>query len=127
MNLQEIKDKELEKYTQDITFDDEIDFISKRNAFRNGFDAACKYFEKEKSNKTEHTPVNSILDILKFVEQQAVHINKEIEFYKEQQKDTTALVEYNKYLSTLIEEFNIKFLKLFCTPEFLRTKLKIEL
>ena len=44
--LKEILEKELEKYTDNAFFDDEIEYISKRNAFREGFRAACRNVDK---------------------------------------------------------------------------------
>lgn len=44
--LKEILEKELEKYTDNAFFDDEIEYISKRNAFREGFRAACRNIDK---------------------------------------------------------------------------------
>lgn len=44
--LKEILEKELDKYTDNAVFDDEIEYISKRNAFREGFRAACRNIDK---------------------------------------------------------------------------------
>ena len=40
--LKEILEKELEKYTDNAVFDDELEYISQRNTFREGFKAACR-------------------------------------------------------------------------------------
>lgn len=40
--LKEILEKELEKYTGNAIFDDETEYFSQRNAFREGFRAACR-------------------------------------------------------------------------------------
>ena len=40
--LKEILEKELDKYTDNAVFDDEIEYISTRNAFR----AACRNIDK---------------------------------------------------------------------------------
>lgn len=44
--LKEILEKELEKYTDNAVFDDEFEYISQRNAFREGFRAACRNVDK---------------------------------------------------------------------------------
>lgn len=44
--LKEILEKELEKYTDNAVFDDEFEYISIRNAFREGFRAACRNVDK---------------------------------------------------------------------------------
>lgn len=44
--LKEILEKELEKYTDNAFFDDEIEYVSKRNAFIAGFKAACLNIDK---------------------------------------------------------------------------------
>lgn len=44
--LKEILEKELEKYTGNAIFDDETEYISQRNAFREGFKAACCNVDK---------------------------------------------------------------------------------
>lgn len=44
--LKEILEKELEKYTDNAVFDDEFEYISQRNAFREGFRAACCNIDK---------------------------------------------------------------------------------
>ena len=44
--LKEILEKELEKYTDNKIFDDEIDYVSQRNAFRAGFRAAVLNLDK---------------------------------------------------------------------------------
>ena len=44
--LKEILEKELEKYTDNAVFDDEFECISQRNAFREGFRAACRNVDK---------------------------------------------------------------------------------
>lgn len=44
--LKEILEKELEKYTDNAVFDDEFEYISQRNAFREGFKAACRNVDK---------------------------------------------------------------------------------
>ena len=44
--LKEILEKELEKYTDNAVFDDEFEYISQRNAFREGFRAACRNADK---------------------------------------------------------------------------------
>ena len=44
--LKEILEKELEKYTNNAVFDDEFEYISQRNAFREGFRAACRNVDK---------------------------------------------------------------------------------
>lgn len=44
--LKEILEKELEKYTDNVIFDDEIEYVSQRNAFREGFKAACRNIDK---------------------------------------------------------------------------------
>ena len=44
--LKEILEKELEKYTANAVFDDEFECISQRNAFREGFRAACCNVDK---------------------------------------------------------------------------------
>lgn len=44
--LKEILEKELEKYTNNAVFDDEFEYISQRNAFREGFKAACYNVDK---------------------------------------------------------------------------------
>ena len=44
--LKEILEKELDKYTDNAVFDDEIEYISTRNAFREGFRAACRNIDK---------------------------------------------------------------------------------
>ena len=44
--LKEILEKELEKYTDNAVFDDEFEYVSQRNAFREGFRAACRNVDK---------------------------------------------------------------------------------
>ena len=44
--LKEILEKELEKYTANAVFDDEFECISQRNAFMEGFRAACRNVDK---------------------------------------------------------------------------------
>ena len=44
--LKEILEKELEKYTANAVFDDEFEYISQRNAFMEGFRAACRNVDK---------------------------------------------------------------------------------
>ena len=44
--LKEILEKELEKYTANAVFDDECEYISLRNAFMEGFRAACCNVDK---------------------------------------------------------------------------------
>lgn len=44
--LKEILEKELEKYTSNAVFDDETEYFSQRNAFREGFRAACRNVDK---------------------------------------------------------------------------------
>lgn len=44
--LKEILEKELEKYTGNAIFDDETEYFSQRNAFREGFRAACRNIDK---------------------------------------------------------------------------------
>ena len=44
--LKEILEKELEKYTDNAVFDDGFEYISQRNAFREGFKAACRNVDK---------------------------------------------------------------------------------
>lgn len=44
--LKEILEKELEKYTGNAIFDDETEYFSQRNAFREGFRAACRNVDK---------------------------------------------------------------------------------
>ena len=44
--LKEILEKELEKYTDNAVFDDETEYFSQRNAFREGFKAACRNVDK---------------------------------------------------------------------------------
>ena len=44
--LKEILEKELEKYTDNAVFDDEFEYVSQRNAFREGFKAACRNVDK---------------------------------------------------------------------------------
>ena len=44
--LKEILEKELEKYTGNAVFDDETEYFSQRNAFREGFRAACRNIDK---------------------------------------------------------------------------------
>lgn len=44
--FKEILEKELDKYTDNKIFDDEIDYVSQRNAFREGFRAAVLNIDK---------------------------------------------------------------------------------
>ena len=44
--LKEILEKELEKYINSITFDDETEYFSTRNAFIAGFKTACLNVDK---------------------------------------------------------------------------------
>lgn len=44
--LKEILEKELEKYTDNAIFDDETEYFSQRNAFREGFRVACRNIDK---------------------------------------------------------------------------------
>lgn len=44
--FKEILEKELEKYIYNKIFDDEIDYVSQRNAFRAGFKAAILNLDK---------------------------------------------------------------------------------
>lgn len=44
--LKEILEKELKKYTNNAVFDDEFEYISQRNAFREGFKAAYRNVDK---------------------------------------------------------------------------------
>ena len=44
--LKEILEKELEKYTDNAVFYDETEYISQRNAFREGFKAACRNIDE---------------------------------------------------------------------------------
>lgn len=44
--FKEILEKELEKYTSNAVFDDETEYFSQRNTFREGFRAACRNVDK---------------------------------------------------------------------------------
>lgn len=44
--FKEILEKELKKYTDNMFFDDEFEYVSQRNAFKEGFRAAYRNVDK---------------------------------------------------------------------------------